>query len=166
MVKYSHNHAPRFAAIIWHLCSYARECGSVLMPAGFFGPQTARAAAHKCTPTRGTVSPHAIQGIIRPHFPLQSIRPPSSWSTVKLSMHETGDGLDLQNFRICTPPLIKTCGGQPLFFPQSMVLGRSSYCEIPWVWLHFLSSSISLSLFLSSLCDQGPPPSAALFWPT
>ena len=120
-----------------------------------FCPQTVHATSPKCTPAEVLFFSCATQGILSLHCPLQSIH-----HTTKLSMRETGS--DLQNFRICTPPLLKTCSGQPLSFSQSMVLGKSSsYYEIPWVCLHFFSPPTSISLSLSSLCDQGSLPSSS-----
>lgn len=43
----------------------------------FFYPQRGLATSPKCTPNRVTVSPYATQGILRPHYLLLGLCPPS-----------------------------------------------------------------------------------------
>lgn len=67
------------------------------------------------------------------------------WSTPK---RNTGDGINLQTFRLCTLLFIKICSIHPLF-SQSIVLGKSFSCIIPY--MHFHPFSLSLPFSLTSL---------------
>ena len=72
----------------------------------------------KCTPSRGTTSPYATQGIFKLYHPFP--RAPHCF------LAGASPGKDLQNFRLCTPLFIKTwwyCN--PLLFPHQ------------WFWVSF-----------------------------
>ena len=58
----SQNLALRFAALSQCICSYAREWGSTMAPGWVFCPWRGHVTTPMCTPSRGTVFLHVIQG--------------------------------------------------------------------------------------------------------
>lgn len=103
---------------------------------------------------------HSRQGncvsLCNPVDPQTALSAPRSLpSFTTEAKHDLGDGVDLQNFRLCALTLIKTYGGQ-LLFSQSMVLGNSSSVQSS-------ACAFTLSLFLPHfyLHDQGSLPFTA-----
>ena len=92
------------------------------------------------------------QGILRPPclflvFVFLPLR-----STTKPARHNPDDGMELQDFRLCILQCIKSCIGQPLFFPsqwfwERVFLVQSPPCAFTLSLCHFISHS--------SLSDQG-----------
>lgn len=151
MVKRSKK--PAFSRCV---CSCADEQGSALVPATSFVPREARHVSQMQFPRRSKKDPRGSSDYTA-HFWVPACLPHGV--TPKPAGHNPSDGADLQNFRLCSPLLIKTCGGQLLSFSQSVVLGKSFSCATPCLLLH--SFFLSLSFSCSSLCNQGSFPFAA-----
>ena len=113
-------------------------------------PRRDLATFPKCTLSRGTTS-HVTPGILRPCCLCQVSALLPHGSTTKPTRHNPGDGAHLQNFRLCAPLLIKTCGVQLL--PQSVVLGKFFLYNSPY--------ALSVFLFRPSLGSQGSLPITA-----
>ena len=110
-----------------------------------FCPQIGHTTSLKCTLSKESLSSCVMQWILRICCPFWASAFLSCWHTTKPIGHDSGEGAELQNLKLSTPVLIETCGGQSVFFSQSVVLGKSSSCEIPCGHLHSFSLPLSFS---------------------
>lgn len=100
-------------------------------------PNVFQASPHA---TRGS-SDHTACSRVSAFLPYQSTTEPSRC--------DPGNGMYLRNFSLWSLLFTKTCGIQPLFFSQSVVLSKSSSCAISHMYFHpfYVSLSFSLATF-------------------